>query len=250
MPTGAPALTRGLRLLESVAAAGRIGFADLVARCGFPKASTARLLAVLRGDGYLQQDGEYRLGPRCRLLAEEVDAHERLRLVAAPHLAQAAQACDNSVVLFAFREGLMTCLDRVLVEDSVVLQKPGTTRSDLGRGPWGSVIIAHQDVATRETLIAAMSGAEAWWQHAEADRRHLAEHGYIYHDEARPTTLRTLRRLAAPITGPDGRLLGVIGLGGSPDSLPEERIASVAATLVATARTIADDLHPTGDPHE
>ena len=251
MTDSVPALHRGLRLLETVAACGSIGFSQLLDRCGLPKATVARLLGTLRELGYLQQideRGDYRLGERCRLLNDGLAQDERLRLIAAPHLAAAAEACANTLILLTVRQGEMTCIDRIVIEDSIVLQAPGSTRRDLGHGPWGSVALAAMHDDERERAIAAMKDPATWQIHAEADMAHARTHGWLFHDEQRPTNSRSdQRRLAVPIPSPDAGTgthgpTALLGLGGTPQSLPDADIPGCVAILKATAVAIAAEL--------
>lgn len=242
MATNVPALSRGLRLLEVIAATGPLGFSELLSRCRFPKASVARLLAVLRDQGYLHQDdprGGYSLGSRCRLLTPDVEPAERMRMLAAPHLARVAADCANSALLLQVDGARMRCLATELVEDSVVLQPPGDWRTDLGLGPWGSIIIAELDPAGRRAARAAMHDPSYHDAVFAADLAQLHDTGYVLHQGGpKPGA----RRLGVPLRDRHGALIAVLGIGGTPWSLPDADIPACAQRLRAAAAAIADEL--------
>ncbi len=54
-PSSAPALERGLMILETLQASGPLSLDDLAARCPIPKSSLLRLVSTLQARGYVQR---------------------------------------------------------------------------------------------------------------------------------------------------------------------------------------------------
>ena len=153
----------------------------------------------------------------------------RLRLVAAPHLARLAAACANSAILLQVDGPRFRCLLREMVEDSVVLQAPGDWRDDLGMGPWGSIIVAGLDPAQQTQARPAFAH----------DHHQLERHGYVLHDGGfKPGA----RRLGVPVHDRAGRLVAVLGIGGTPWSLDDDALPVCVDHLQAAAAAIAADL--------
>ncbi len=83
-------LTRGLAVLEIVAASEGIGVSEIASRVDFDKGTVSRLLATLRRLGYVNQraDRLFEIGSKAAWLAGSYDSRlDLIRRAAAPHLA-------------------------------------------------------------------------------------------------------------------------------------------------------------------
>ncbi|MDA3961891.1 MAG: helix-turn-helix domain-containing protein [Planctomycetota bacterium] len=234
MANDAPALTRGLRLLETIAAEADASFSDLQRLCPIPKASLARLLAVLRDEGYVIKHGDgYRLGDRTSLFQGGRDADEHLRLVAEPHLRRVAESCGHTTILIRIHSDRFHCLAREIVEDSVVLQGPGTTRDDFGNGPWGSIAMAGLDTDKYEQARGRMRNRDAFETRFPHERCCLAEHGYVRAD------YNHVCRIAVPIAHAQHAAFAALGIGAPPDAMSEQAAQQTITAMQAAAADIA-----------
>jgi len=91
--------------------------ADLAAALQMPKPTVHRILAVLKGRGYLRQDrtgGAYALGPRTLRLAQAYRASQPLSRIAMPHMELLRKEVDQTVALYV-RSGdhERVCIERL-----------------------------------------------------------------------------------------------------------------------------------------
>ena len=121
---GARTLLRGLLLLELLAAAGEsVGVTTLATRSGLDKGTTSRLLATLRGAGYVQQDRERRYRPTGKMLqlAQGYAAQLDLRGIARPHLTALRDEVGETVHLGVLEDGQVVYVDKIESLDSIRL---------------------------------------------------------------------------------------------------------------------------------
>ncbi len=231
----APALERGLALLETVAAASAPPtFNDLLRRSAWPKASVARLLGVLREAGYMEKDprsGGYRVGPRAALLTGRLPVAERLRLLAEPVLEQLAGETGHTWLLLQFADLRAVCLAKATAESSIAMQPVGYVQPDLSRSPWGVLYFDAMDEAQQTTALSRMKDAAGFAQRQPQAVAYLRQHGFTYDDQ---THLKHVRRLAAPIRS-DGRLVAAVGVGANPLALPDDAAPALGRKLCAVA---------------
>lgn len=242
--TDVPALTRGLDLLETIAAAvSPPTFVDLWHGSGLPKASVARLLACLRTRGYVAEDvsSGYRMGPRAALLAPGLDREERMAIAAAPVVAAMAQRLGHSAIAHSFADAGFTVLASSNVEDGVVLAAPGTRRTDCSGGPWGVLAWLAMHAAERDRARRHLADAETFERDLPRLTTRLARDGAVLDDGRRRPGVH---RLAVPVRLRDGRCVAAIGIGALATALNERALPSAIAALTAAAQELAASFAP------
>jgi DNA-binding IclR family transcriptional regulator len=221
----APALERGLDLLEAVAEAppDGVGFTELAGRLGIPPASAARLLNILTRRQFLAkqpQTGGYQPGPALGRLVRQATQEARLRWHADRLLHALRDAAANTAVLF-LRDGDKTrCALKHMHEQSRVMQEVGSVRSDLLNYPWGWIFAMALPRARVKQLSEPWTMTEVT---REEYRRGLAfyrRHGFTFDHNRRNGWLR----FAAPVCAADGTLLAAVALGLNRWTLPESEI--------------------------
>jgi DNA-binding IclR family transcriptional regulator len=236
-----PALTRGLSLLETIAAATQPPtFVDLWRWSELPKASIARILACLRDRGYLSADvpgGGYRMGPRAALLSSSPDRFERLSIAAQPAVAQLAERSGQSAIAHVFHERGFTVMASVGVEDGVRLLEAGVHRNDLSGGPWGMLAWLGLDADNRDRAKQDMQHRDAFESDIKQREVELAERGII--SDGSPS----IRRLAAPLKDSHNRIIGSIGIGGIASVL-DSQVEFMYVPLREAAERLSSDLAP------
>lgn len=239
-----PALSRGLQLLETVAAAARPpAFVDLWQWSGLPKASVARLLACLRGRGYLDGDvsAGYRIGPRAALLAPGGDRRERLGIAAAPTATALAEQLGHSAIVHWFHEAGFSVIAGCNVEDGVVLAAPGTRRTDCSGGPWGALAWLAMSDDDRALARRALADADSFEREVPRLTARLAREGALLDDGRRRPGIR---RLAVPVRLPDGRCIGAVGIGAIAAVLTDRELPDTITALTAAAAELAASFTP------
>ncbi len=235
-----PALQRGLALLEAVAAApAAMAFSDLLERVEAPRASLARLVATLREEGYLAKDpqtGRYRLGQRAERFAPPVDWRQRLTDAAGGVLAATAEQTRHSCMLVLFEQAAGRCVRHHLVEDGAAMLPVGHVQADLSRPAWGLIVYDGLDADGRRLARSLMAQAQRLDDHADAFRRDLQHHGYIFDDAA----LRSQRRFASALRHPGRGPVGAVALTAAPGALLDDHVAAVGRVVANAARRLEE----------
>jgi len=237
-----PALERGLAILETVAEDdGGRSFGELVKRLSLPTSSAARILGVLVERGYLARDeasGAYRIGAGLSALALGQPFVEVLRREALPVVRSLCSATGNTALFVHWNGRTLQCLAKAMDEGAIAMQQVGDVRSDVLRYPWSPFVYEALSPASRARALG--ESAKATDRRNAGDRtidaaalekqlRFFDKHGYVRDDG------HAIRRLGAPVRAADGTLAGALGLGGTVQSLPADRVEQAAAHLVAHA---------------
>ncbi|MDA3962349.1 MAG: helix-turn-helix domain-containing protein [Planctomycetota bacterium] len=235
MSPRAPALVRGLEVLEAVASSdAACGLSHLQQVTGIPRASLIRLLADLRDFGYLErEEGVYRIGARTRRLLAPGDRAQRLIACAESELIALRDQTDCSAICFGHVDGVITALSKHMHPAAPSMQAIGSTsKRPSGLTPWAWIL---------------------WWEgRCEAltpsiprgVRGHYKRTGVVYDDCA---VIPFVRRLTVPIRSAAGdRIDGFLALGGNPLLLPDEQILPAGERLLASAQRIAEAMRRLG----
>jgi IclR family acetate operon transcriptional repressor len=245
-PSAAPALQRGLAVLELVGQSPEpVGFSVLRRRLGLPKASAVRLLRCLRDGGYLSKDavsGRYRLGPRAALLAGSATLSQRLTILGEPLLRELRDATSNSALLVRLAEGRVTCLAKAEAEAAIPMPSPGTVRLDLSRSPWGLIYFDAMDKTQQRRAVAHTRRPADLDALRQASRQRWPDRGLVYDDQL---FVKHLRRIATPVHH-HGGVVAALALGGNPLTLPDDEVDALGERLLASALQLQAQLE--GEP--
>lgn len=223
----APALDRGLHLLELIAGAGERGraFGEIELLVQLPKASLARLLQVLIARGWAQKHpdhGRYLLGPRARGLVQTISLSDRLAAAARPFLDELSRRTGNTILALCWTGAYWQSVAKVMHPQAIPMQHVGDTDVPNPEIPWGWFTAEH-----------CPEQPAAWpTQRDAAAYRRL---GYVVDRR----TIYTSRRVATPILDRGGRLLGALAAGGNPLTIPDERVDEIGRRLVEVAAAVA-----------
>jgi DNA-binding IclR family transcriptional regulator len=247
---GAPALARGLTILDYLAAqSGEASFTELVRHLNISKPSLSRLLHELIARRYVSKQpetGHYCLG--YRLLAIGTVAAQRLRIrdEVRPSMRALVERCGETVELTVMDEGEFMFAEKLDSPDSILL----TARVGLRIGYFhavaiGKVWLAYMSAAERRAHFARF-GMDARTRHTVTDPAVLAaqlaavrRNGFATdHEEARLGVFR----MAAPLFDHSGQVRAVLSIAGPMFRLSEEREAELAARLLEAAQEISAHL--------
>ncbi len=223
----APALTRGLAILEAVAAQAQgAGFSELRAALQIPGASLARMLNILHARGFLSRraSGAWQLGAALVRLGSVAAARNDLITVAQPILHTLRRSVEETVELSIPADPGLLLVQKLESERSIRLFiQPGTQYHALHAIASGKVMLAFGESDQRERLLArgrfkrltrrTLTSAARL---REEFRRALV-HGFAADvEESRPG----VARIAAPVFDVDHRLAAVLAVAG-----PVQRMA-------------------------
>lgn len=237
---GMQALTRGLRVLDVVAAAsGPVRFSTLLEATGLPKGTLHRILQTLIDERYLAEwaDG-YRLGVRPFQLAHRVWDGFDLRAAAAPEMARLVARFGEAVRLAVPEAGKVLYIDQADAAQAVRVASAVGERAALHATAFGKAIAAHLDQAERRALLTGALDpvTKATITDADALDRQLnlvKARGYAValgerHEE--------LVAVAAPVLDHAARPLGAIGIVAPAFRLSEERLHALGRDVMEAAR--------------
>lgn len=245
-PRTAPALDRGLTMLEMVRRAeNQVGFGEFCKALDISKASTARLLRVLRNRGYVAKDpvtGRYGPGPALDVLqpADAVRAH--LREEAGPLLQELRLQTGNTAALFHWSGATFELLAKEVHEAAIAMQPVGRVSDRLIPAPWGWLVLASASPAARRTAVREETEYPLPLKTLNRCLGELASRGVAYDDG---NFRHGTRRLAAPVADRTDTLRAALVLGGTPFSLPNDRLDSCIDLLREKAAVLSRALgHP------
>lgn len=232
----APALERGLDILETVAKHGSMPYKEILNELDIPPASAARLLKCLVRKGYLSKTsdtGAYLLGESVGKLVQPMEPSAALREAGEPVLRQLQDSLNQTVVLFHWTGIAWECIAKKNHEDSITMQRVGEVRVDIFNYPWG--VFAYEQLARENRQLMLNVNEKRLSDSLEA----FKANGYAI------VRGGAFSRLAVPLRDGDGRLLGALAAGVMRSVLEELTEHVIADLLIAGASKIEARLQNT-----
>jgi IclR family transcriptional regulator, acetate operon repressor len=239
--SGVQSLERALDILEVLSKAEReMGVTEIGPAVGLANGTTHRLLATLTRRGYARQvpdTRKYTLGPRSIMLASS--AGERLGPLARPFLKELMEVSQESSNLAALEKDSVVYVEQVPAPRIVrMFTEPGNRVPPHSSGT-GKVLLAYQPPEAIEVVI-RQNGLPRFTEHTITDPERLRdelerirEQGYAVDFEEMEEGVRCL---AAPVFGPDGRILAAMSVSGPASRLQQSRLEE----LIPRIREIAE----------
>jgi IclR family transcriptional regulator, acetate operon repressor len=236
------ALERGLEILELLGRAeGELGVSEIGAEVGLAGGTVHRLLSTLILHGYARQNPEtrkYTLGIKALILASS--AQDRLGPLARPFLTELMEASGESSNLASLDKDSMVYIEQVPAPRMVrMFTEPGNRVPAHSTGT-GKVLLAYQPEEIVDS-IAQRTGLPRCTRHTITDiellkreLKHIREQGYATDFEEMEEGVRCL---AAPVFGPDGKILAAMSISGPAGRLDQSRLEQ----LIPRIREIAAD---------
>ncbi|WP_273887317.1 IclR family transcriptional regulator [Rubrobacter naiadicus] len=222
-------LARALDILELLGRAeGELGVTEIGPAVGLPNGTAHRLLATLTRRGYARQVGEsrkYTLGPKALVLASA--AREHLGTLARPFLRELMEVSQETSNLAVLDRNSVVYIDQVPARRMVrMFTEPGNRVPPHATGT-GKVLLAYQPEEAVEAIL-RQSGLPRFTAHTVTDPERLRaelgkirEQGYAVDSEEMEEGVRCL---AAPVFGPDDRILAAMSVSGPAGRLSSERV--------------------------
>ncbi len=213
------ALAKGLRILslfDEKRPSWRVS--DLASAAGLPMPTVYRAVMTLAAEGYLDQlpDGGYRPGVRTLTLGTAALRSLDLVAIATPKLQQLAGRSGETVNLAVLSGDRVLYLVRLRNSDLVTANIQVGSTLPAVHTSIGKLLLSYLDEADLAARItdasfSANSGPNAKLSLAElrGELRSVRDQGWAMQDEELAYGLRSV---AAPIIGPDGRVLAGVNL--------------------------------------
>jgi len=239
--SGVQSLERALDILELLSRSeGELGVTEVGLGLGLANGTTHRLLATLTRRGYARQNPEtrkYALGIKAFTLATA--AQERLGPLARPFLTELMEASGESSNLASLDKNSVIYIEQVPAPRMVrMFTEPGNRVPPHATGT-GKVLLAYQPQEVRDAVI-RQSGLPRFTPHTITNPERLGrelddirEQGYATDSEEMEEGVRCL---AAPVFGPDGRILAAMSISGPAGRLDRDRLEE----LIPHIKGIAD----------
>ena len=241
------ALSKGLRILslfDEKRPSWRVS--DLAAAAGLPMPTVYRAVMTLAAEGYLDPlpDGGYRPGVRTLTLGTAALRSLDLVAIATPTLQWLAERSGETVNLAVLTGDRVLYLIRLRNSDLVTANIQVGSTLPAVHTSIGKLLLAYLDEADLAARItdasfAANPGPNAKLSLAElrGELRTVRDQGWAMQDEELAYGLRSV---AAPITGPDGRVLAGVNLAVQARDWSSQRIVrELRPAVLATCAEIS-----------
>ena len=241
------ALAKGLRILslfDEKRPSWRVS--DLASAAGLPMPTVYRAVMTLAAEGYLDQlpDGGYRPGVRTLTLGTAALRSLDLVEIATPKLQQLAERSGETVNLAVLSGDRVLYLVRLRNSDLVTANIQVGSTLPAVHTSIGKLLLSYLDEADLAARItdasfAANSGPNAKLSLAElrGELRAVRDQGWAMQDEELAYGLRSV---AAPIIGPDGRVLAGVNVAVQARDWSSQRIVrELRPAVLATCAEIS-----------
>lgn len=234
---------RAVTILEFLARNEWSGVTDIGNELGVHKSTAGRILSTLEAGGLVEQhvdSGKYRLGLGLLHLARAVTVEPELTREAKPACEWLAQQTEETVTLTVFQDDECVTIDQIISTSTVVSRSWLGRRTPLHCTAPGKVFLAFLPAACRAELLAGPHQRHT--ARTITDPVALRDEIERVRRDGAATTCEEfedgLSAAAAPVRGPDGTVVAVIGLSGPSYRLHEQQLSQVAP-LVRDAATQA-----------
>ena len=254
---------KACRILRSLTDARNVRLTDIATAAGQDRATTLRLLEVLRQEGLVARDAVtklYTLGPEAWLLYAEASSRHDFRPLARPSLERLAARFEDSVILSVPRGAESVCVDVREGSFPIRANYLGVgSRRPLGAGAGSLALLAW---LPDEEIASLMPCIElALERYPRLDRAILMQHV----QRARRTgyammldhVVDRMGGIGVPLPGPDGRPAAAISIAALTDRIVGRereiadallREAQVCSAVIAQPRAHAQAPASTGEP--
>jgi DNA-binding IclR family transcriptional regulator len=248
------ALSRGLGLLESVAARGGGGaLTQLCKDAGLHRSTAHHLLRTLVAHGYVTQDEAtraYRIGPKVYRLASASWSEAQLAQLALPYLRELVRATGETANLAIRKDAEAILLETVDGEGTLrVVDRIGAARP-IHACAVGKVLLAFSPAEEREPIVDELKlKPQTPRTIVERDklRRELAKiraAGYGLDDEEMALGVRCV---AAPVYALPGQVVAAVGVAAPAARVTRGTLLRFGKPLSAAARRLSARLARIGE---
>lgn len=246
----APALEKGVAILEAIAREPGISFTGIQERLGMPKSSTHHLISTMCKLSLIKRrpSGGYGLGLKLLELASIANESHDLQREAMPLLREFAQRVQLTCHLGVLEHCEAVYLARVEGARDIVVKSHVGQRFPVNCSALGKCLIAWLAPDLLGDVIAKLTFAERMPKtvtNAADFRVQLADvrrRGWALDDEEQAPNCRCI---AAPIRNRDGVVVAAISAVGTLEQVEDRRFETLAGQVIAAANTISESVYST-----
>ena len=224
----APALSKGLLIVELIAEHGKMSFNEIQKATGFNVSSLNRLLKVLVETDYLTKsfDTKYEVGLKIAILAKGTSVWNTLVKRIRPLMVDISDKYEVSMMLIIPSNEKVIVLEKVSHPNSLNMMKPGTEVSLEKECLWTLAYIAWLPEEERKKYLEKNEG----WVHINQLIKYEYDNGYFYDNLIMNPNIR---RICAPLKGPNKKMIAQLGVGFFKEQLDEEKIQELVKDIKA-----------------
>ena len=229
----APALKRGLELLELIYQLYPIGFNRLQQESGLNTSSLNRLLKVLIEEDHIVKniEGKYEPGIRLFTLIYGHSIWEPLEFTIHETLLNISKRFKVTALFIVFIQSGSHILDKVASPDNVAMREPGDTLLDYQRNPWGHLYLSQLNEQDRHVFTDEIDPPML-----EASLQFIKEKGYA---DDHSKIAENLRRIAIPVYGKNGKLIAAFAAGSYINLITDTKVSAIIEELRKKAHLLS-----------
>lgn len=226
----APALSKGLYIVDLVAEEEVLSFGEIQRHTGYNVSSLNRYLKVLLEAGYLMKnkDQKYSIGLKPTRLASHKSIWKKLIQVSTPKMKKLREHHEVTILLLGYGEQQYTCIAKSAHKDNLTMMVVGKNEADMKNClPWGVAYTAYnlEDEINHEMLQAVNS---------------MKNQGYFLYESGNQ---KEITRVAIPIKNRHEQVIGVLGMGTFSNKLSKEKLEVLIKEMMTTSRDIELELN-------
>ncbi|MCT4544858.1 MAG: helix-turn-helix domain-containing protein [Vallitalea sp.] len=209
--TPAPALEKGLKLLEIIAKQEQVSFNKLQEMTGFNVSSLNRYLHTLRYCDYIQKnsDNKYIIGLKFFTLAEKNNRWTYLKQVAKKYLVELSERFGISLILLGYSNDQFTVLTKQAHKDNITMMSIGTCHYYEQALTWALPYVVHLDEVEQKRIEECYM-SHSCIEHFEEFKLHFKENGYVLDNGF---INKNILRIGIPLYAGESKPIGIIGAG-------------------------------------
>lgn len=245
------ALDRGIRLLIALADTRGATLAELARSTEIPVATAHRLLTTLQHRGMVVHDanqGKWRIGPQAYRIGSTFEEEANLLEVAPPVMRMLSKETGETANLAIEEGGQLLYLIQVESENPIRASIKNGTDAYFHTSGVGKAIMAHLDTASLKRLLDPLTLVSQTPNSITEKQRLMAEldmsrqRGWALDDEERSAGMRCI---GAPVFDSLENVVAGVSISGPITRFPDDKLESLAASVVAAANSITNRLRNT-----
>ncbi|GMQ60573.1 hypothetical protein AN1V17_49730 [Vallitalea sediminicola] len=237
--TPAPALEKGLKLLEIIAKEEQVSFNQLQSMTGYNVSSLNRYLHTLRHLDYIQKNlnNKYIIGLKFFSLAEKSNRWHFLKEVAKKYLVDLSNRYGISLLLIGYSNDQFIVLTKQAHKDNITMMSVDTCRYYEESITWALPYIVHLEEEERKRIEEIyVNKNNNILEHMNQLKSHFLENGYVLDNGF---VNKNILRIGVPLYAGESKPIAVLGAGTFKQHL-EDNVDDVIEAMKETSTKISE----------